>query len=76
MKKPCKCYYASEGSTGTAQIEAYTAISETLLRCLIEGGFRDVTLIVGHPSCQSELITSLTPKEAQERLSEAFKGLC
>ena len=74
--KECKCYYTMEDATGTAQIKAYRAISEVLMRCVMEGGFRDVTLVVGHSSCQSEMITSLTPLEAQERLSEAFKGLC
>jgi len=74
--KHCKCYYTMEDANGTAQIKAYRTIAEVLLSCMVEGGFRDVTLVVGHPSCQSELITSLTREEAQERLSEAFKGLC
>ena len=74
--KQCRCYYTMDDSTGTAQIKAYRAIAEVLLRCTAEGCFRDVTLVVGHPSCQSEMITSLSREEAQERLSEAFKGLC
>lgn len=76
MTTQVKMQFCGTNANGTAQTNAYAAGAELLLRCMMEGALKDMTVIVSHPQTGVEIVTSMTPGECEEQISAAFKGLC